>query len=426
MRKLIISLILLMTLLFPAFAAETGALREDAPDRYTVVRGDTLWGISGRFLKDPWKWPELWKMNQEQIKNPHRIYPGDVIVLDRLGTVAQLRLVQSQGTTVKLSPRPRAEPLKDAAVPAITPSAIEPFLTRPLVVGATELDSAPVILATQENRVAIGAGSIAYVEGLAENMGRSWQVFRRGDALVDPDTGEILGYQANYLGEAHALKFGPQSTIEIVKSAQEIYAGDRLLSTARERPTFSYVPRAPTRSVRGRIVSTYGNLGETGPAGIVALSKGANDGLEVGHVLAIYRSQSTSRYQVRASPLFGRHGPTGNDQPRTYYSENITPRDGPLYDRGQAISQAEIATLPDERYGLVMVFRTFDRAAFGLVMQASRQVSVRDSAHEFQMPAAQFSVSKYQLIPHTGTVAARMAASGRPTWSPRLSAVGSE
>lgn len=379
MRETIISLILLMT---PAAAlgADASALKEDAPDRYTVVQGDTLWSIAGRFLKDPWKWPELWKMNQEQIKNPNRIYPGDVIVLDRGGREAQLRIAEAGMPTVKLTPRLRAEPLKDAAVPPISPSAIEPFLTRPLVVGPYELEDAPVILATQENRVAIGAGSIAYVEGISEKMGRSWQVFRRGDALIDPETGEILGYQANYLGEAQVLKFGQQSTVEIVKSAQEIYAGDRLLSTARERPTFSYVPRAPGKTVRARVVSTYGNLGETGPAGVVALSKGSKDGLEIGHVLAIYRSQSTSRYQLRSSPLFGRQGPSGNDNLRTYYSDNITPRDGDLYPDPQPISPAEIANLPDERYALVMVFRTFDRAAFGLVMQASRPVSVNDIA----------------------------------------------
>jgi len=394
MRKAIISLILLVTPLVSVLAADTGDLKEDAPDRYIVVPGDTLWGISGRFLKDAWKWPDVWRMNQEQVRNPHRIYPGDVIVLDRSGGAPQLRLLRDGAgdpgataaaaaaaaagrDTVKLSPKTRAQPLADKALPAIPPSAIEPFLSRPLVVGQHELDSAPVIMATEDNRVAIGAGDIAYADNLkrGDNV---WQIFRRSDALVDPDTGETLGYLAIYLGEARLRKFGNPSTIEITKSPQEIYVGDRLLPISKEVPTFSYVPRAPGRSVRGRVMTTYGNLGETGPLGIVALSKGSKDGLEVGHVLAMYRSQSTSRYEVRRSALYGREGLSVSDSPRTYYSEQITPRDAPLYERGKPITGADIARLPDERYGLVMVFRTFDRTAFGLVMQASRPVAVND------------------------------------------------
>jgi len=398
MRKAIISLILLMTPLAPAPAlgADASALREGAPDQYIVVPGDTLWGISGRFLKDTWRWPELWRMNQEQLRNPHRIYPGDVIVLDRSGAEVQLRLLKADDPaavaaaaaaapaaapprdTVKLSPRVRAEPLADKAIPAIPPSAIEPFLSRPLVVGKDELDSAPFVLATQENRLAIGAGSVAYAEGLGPDKGDIWQVFRRGDALIDPETDEILGYQATYLGDARVIRRGDPATIEITKSAQEIYSGDRLLPAAKEMPTFSYVPRAPWKPVRGRIMSTYASLGETGPLGIVALSKGSKDGLEVGHVLAIYRSQTTLRYGTRMAPLYGREGLSGSDSPRAYYSEEITPRDAPLYERGRRITAEDAAKLPDERFGLVMVFRTFDRAAFGLVMQASRPVAVND------------------------------------------------
>lgn len=395
MRKAIISLILLMTPLMSALAADAPTLREDAPDRYVVVPGDTLWGISGRFLQDPWRWPQLWRMNQEQLRNPHRIYPGDVLVLDRTGLEPVLRLADRdepgrparpgevpadvRGAVVKLSPRLRAEPLKDKAVPAIPPSVIEPFLSRPLIVGQTELDGAPRIMATEENRVAIGAGSIAYAQGLLDqDRSTVWQVFRRGDPLVDPDSNEILGYLAIYLGEARVMKFGEPSTIAITKSMQEIYVGDRLIPATKEVPTFSYVPRAPWRPVRGRIVSTYGSLGETGPLGIVALSKGASDGLEVGHVLAIHRSQSTQRYELRVSPLYGAQGITADDSPRAYYTEEITPRDAPLYQRGQRITEEDIAKLPDERYGLVMVFRTFDRASFGLVMQSSRPVAIND------------------------------------------------
>jgi nucleoid-associated protein YgaU len=403
MRKAIISLILLMTPLAPAPAqAPASALQEGAPEQYIVVPGDTRWGISGRFLKDVWRWPELWRMNQEQLRNPHRIFPGDVIVLDRTGAEVQLRLLRADDPaaaaaaaaaagaapgvatavaprdTIKLSPRLRAEPLADKAIPAIPPSVIEPFLSRPLVVGQDELNSAPVVLANQDNRVAIGAGSIAYVENLDPDKGLNWQVFRRGDALIDPESGDTLGYQAVYLGDARVIRRGDPATIEVTRSAQEIYAGDRLVPAAKEIPTFSYVPRAPWRPVRGRIMSTYGNLGETGPQGIVALSKGSLDGLEVGHVLAIYRSQSTLAFGPRMAPLYGTQGLSASESPRPYYSEDLPTRDAPLYQRGRRITEADAAKLPDERFGLVMVFRTFDRAAFGLVMQASRQVAVND------------------------------------------------
>jgi hypothetical protein len=371
MNKTIISLILLMTPYLQALAADASALKDDAPDRYIVVPGDTLWGISGRFLKDPWKWPEVWKMNQEQIKNPNRIYPGDVVVLDRNGRDAQLRLVQAD--TVKLSPRTRSTALADAAVPAIPPSVVEPFLSRPLVVGPNELDDAAIVTATRESRVTMGAGDTIYAAGLTKEKGTAWQLYRRGDPLIDPDSGETLGFVATYLGEARVTKFGEQSTLEITRSTQEIYTGDRLLPASKERPTFSYVPHAPGKSVRGRVLSTYSGLWETGSSGIVALSKGSKDGLEVGHVLAIYRSQSG--YDMRASPLY-MEGPT--DRPRTYYTEELTTRNGPLYPEMRMVTPRDTASLPDERYGLVMVFRTFDRAAFGLIMNASRPVALND------------------------------------------------
>ena len=376
MVKAIISLILLLTPLSGALAAAQPPLKDNAPDRYIVVEGDTLWSIAGRFLQNPWQWPEIWKMNQEQIKNPNRIYPGDVVVLDRSAQEARLRVVQLE--TVRRQPETRAQPLAPKPVPAISPSVIEPFLAKPLVVGAAELDAAPRITATQENRVTMGAGATAYVSGLTKEKGQFWQVFRRGDALIDPDTRETLGYEAVYLGEARVEKFAEESTVQIVKSAQEIYVGDRLVAAARETPNFGYVPRAPQQPIRARIVSAYGGLSETGPLSIVALSKGSQDGLEVGHVLAIYRSQSSARYELRTAPLYGRQGLSGSDAGRPYYGDELAPRDAPLYQRAAPVTDEQIAKLPDERYGLVMVFRTFDRAAFALVMQASRQVSVND------------------------------------------------
>jgi hypothetical protein len=377
MSKAIISLFLLLAPTVAALAADTGELKETAPDRYVVVKGDTLWSISGRYLKEPWRWPDLWKMNQGQIKNPNRIYPGDVLVLERSGREAKLQLAQLE--TVKLSPKVRVERRPDQAVPSISPSTIEPFLSKPLVVGQNELDSAARIVATEENRVALGAGNIAYARGITKDKGEFWQIFRRGDALVDPDTQETLGYEAIYLGEARVRDFGGDlATIEIVKSTREINQNDSLLPTSRQLPNFAYVPHAPQKKIRGRIVSAYGNLQETGPSSIVALSKGSKDGLEVGHVLAIYRHQSGARYAQRTQPLYGRSGPSGSDAPRDYYGEQIRPRDSPVYARADSTKDADIANLPDERYGLLMVFRTFDHASFALVMQASRPVSVLD------------------------------------------------
>ncbi len=373
MRKAIISLILLIT---PALlAAQPAAMQDNAPDRYTVQRGDTLWSISGRYLKEPWRWPELWKMNQEQLKNPHLIYPGDVIVLDRSSGEAQLRLVQLE--TTRLEPKVRSEPSARSAVPSILPSAIEPFMSRPLVVSENELDSAPRIVATAEDRVTLGFGDRAFAQGITKDKGDQWQIFRRGDPLVDPENNQILGYEAVYVGDAQVRQHGNVATLEITKSVLEIYRDDRLLPLSKQTPVFAYVPQPPKSPIKGRIVSTYGGLQETGPLSIVTLSKGSKDGLQVGTVLAIERSQTTARYSQRTAPLFGRSGLSGSDSPRTYYSETIPPRDT-LLERGEAITTKGIAQLPEERYGLVMVFRTFDRASFALVMEASRPVAVSD------------------------------------------------
>jgi hypothetical protein len=375
MRKAIISLILLISPALTAVAATSADMRDGAPDRYTVQKGDTLWGISGRYLKEPWRWPELWKMNQEQLKNPHLIYPGDVIVLDRSSGEPRLSLVQL-GTT-KLQPKIRSEASPSSAVPSILPSVIEPFLSKPMVVGENELDAAPRIVATADDRVTLGPGDRAFVQGITKDKGDQWQIFRRGDPLVDPENNQILGYEAVYLGEAQVRQHGNVATIEITKSVQEIYRNDRLLPLGKQTPVFAYVPQPPKSPVKGRIISTYGGLQETGPLSIVTLSKGSRDGLQVGTVLAIERSQTSARYSQRTAPLFGREGPSGSDAPRTYYSEKILPR-ATLIEQGEVITNKDIAQLPDQRYGLVMVFRTFDRASFALVMEASRPVTVSD------------------------------------------------
>ncbi|HUO44164.1 MAG TPA: LysM peptidoglycan-binding domain-containing protein [Burkholderiales bacterium] len=378
MRTSIISLLIWCGVAGSAVAASSGDLAADAPERYIVVPGDTLWSISARYLKDPWRWPELWKNNEDQIKNPHRIHPGDVLVLDRSAQEMRLKLLQSQPVleTVKLSPQVVATEHEPEPVPTIPAAAIAPFLSQPLVVAQNEFGSAARIVATQEDRVALGAGNIAYAAGITKEKGIDWRIFRRGDPLVDPDTKETLGYQVNYLGDARVTKFGDVSTIEIVKSDLEISADDTLLPAARDDVISDYLPHAPAAKVAGRIIDIYGDLGETGPNSIVVLNKGARDGLDPGSVLAIYRDLNSPTYQTRESPhikyhyepmgdrnspIFGRTGPTGGDSGA---------------DKHQGVRKAR---LPDERYGLLMVFRTFDRVSYALVMNSSRPVTQFDT-----------------------------------------------
>jgi hypothetical protein len=386
MRKSIISLILLCCLAGPNAFAMTDDLAEGAPERYVVVPGDTLWSIASRFLKSPWKWNDLWKLNQEQIPNPNRIVPGDVLVLDRSFNETRLRLLKTQ--TVKLMPGMVESAREPDPVPVIPTADIEPFLSQPLVIVQNQLASAPRIVRTQENRVALGAGSIAYAKGVTKEQGLYWQIFRPGAELRDPATNEKLGQEATYLGEATVSKFGDVSTLEIVKSQLEIYSGDYLLPAPRDALMSSYTPHAPVKKVNAQIIAAYGSLFETGSNSIVAISKGAKDGLEVGHVLAIYRNLNASTNRLRESPLWGRLAPGSSSNNSGYVNEPLVTRDAPLWGRIGPMgakykddkTNLPSAILPDERYGLMLVFRVFDRAAYALIMNAERPVNVFDIA----------------------------------------------
>ena len=339
MKKPILALILIFGLSSLSAATEI-ALQDRHPDRYVVVKGDTLWGIAGKFLKQPWRWPEIWKMNKQQIKNPHWIYPGDMIVLDMSSGSPELRLVKGI-ETLKLSPRVRVEPAETSAIPSIPLAAIGPFLSKPLVIAEGELEKAPYIIGTEESRVILGAGNSAYAQSIMEGGALNWHIYRPGKALVDPDSNETLGYEAVYLGDARITQFGAPATINITKSTQEINIGDRLVEM-KEEATSAYVPHAPEKTIFGRIVSAYGGVAEVGRGSIVTLNKGGQDGLEIGHVLALYR-----------------HG------------RSIAP--GAHDD-----TSPETVKLPDERYGLVFVFRVFEKLAYALVMQSERPVQVLD------------------------------------------------
>jgi hypothetical protein len=387
MRKTIITLLVLSSFLSWSARADDVQVKEGAPDRYVVVKGDTLWGISGKFLNEPWRWPEIWQLNKEQIKNPHWIYPGDVVVLDNIGGKARLKLVKNeryagQGLVV-MKPAIRTEPYPASpAIPVISPADIGPFLSQPLVIEKDGLDSAPEIVASDNNHVIIGAGSRAYVAGLKAGDPRNWQVFRSGKPFIDPDTKETLGYEAIYLGEARVAAFGETSTIEIVKAVAEINRGDRLVRL-NEAELANFVPHAPDKSIHGRILTVYAGVAEAGPKSIITINRGTKDGIEPGVVLAINRlgvEVPVTQPEAKADK------PLRSMDQTECLKKDAKVSFNEFYDRSKAWGPCPKETpadkgyvkLPEERYGLLLVFRSFDRISYGLVMQASEAVHQGD------------------------------------------------
>ncbi|TSE32873.1 LysM domain protein [Tepidimonas charontis] len=340
-------------------------LAPNAPERYTVKRGDTLWAIAGVYLKRPWRWPELWGMNLQQIRNPHLIYPGQVLVLTRVGDRAILQLAEGELPTVKLSPRVRSEPLA-VEIPALPPGAIEPFLTDVAIVDAQQHERAPRIVAAPDSRVLLARGDRAYARGqygsvaalsgdaLEVERGRTktLAIYRNAQPLRDPDTGELLGYEAHAVGRAvlvrgenvagddTAAHTVVPATIDIVQAREEIRIGDRLLPLRAEESR-RYVPHAPATPLKGQIVKIHGEAVHiAGQNQVVVLNRGAVDGLEPGHVLALLKGG------------------------------------GRIADRTDG-ERPELQ-LPAERNGVMMVFRTFERVSYALVLQINDAVRVGD------------------------------------------------
>lgn len=339
-RIISVLLFCISTTLAIAQPAKPLVLADDAPERYTVVHGDTLWGLSSRYLKDPYRWPALWKMNAQEIKNPHWIYPGQVLVLDRSGR--EPRLTIAAGKTEKLSPREYTEPL-NKAIPAIPPQDIEPFLSQPLVVDKASMEDALRVVGLQDNRVIVGAGDMIYTTpATSTEPATMWQVFRAGKPLTDLETKETLGFEALYVGTARMTARGELTSFRLLTTKEEVLAGDLLLPAPR-MDVVSYTPHAPEQAIKARVLSIYGGVQYGGPQAVVVLNRGKKDGIETGHVLAIDTAGVT------------------------------------LDDRFQG--EKKTYTLPDARNGLVFVFRVFDRVAYALVMSAQKPVVVGDAAH---------------------------------------------
>jgi hypothetical protein len=329
-------------------------LSPDAPSSYTVKRGDTLWGISEIFLKRPWRWPELWGMNLQEIRNPHLIFSGQTVYLDTSNGRARLRVGQSvDGGVLKLSPRVRRSALNDSAIPSIPFNLIEPFLANAVIFEGNALESAPRIVAAQEGRVLLTRGDTAYVRG---DYGKDtvFRLFRQAKPLKDPMTSEVLGYEAAYIGTAELVKQGetrvsdagltevvPDSFI-VTSIRQEAGVGDRLAPAASQQFE-NYAPRAPAAPLAGQIVSVYGDALSAGQNQIVALNRGATNGLERGHVLALWHG---------GRPDVDKTGTDG--VPRT------------------------AMRLPDERHGMLFVFRVFDRMSYALILSVKEPVRAGD------------------------------------------------
>jgi hypothetical protein len=329
-------------------------LAANAPDSHTVQGGDTLWDISKLFLKSPWRWPELWGMNLDQVRNPHLIFPGQVLVLEKTGDRARLRLAQggvgAPENTVRLSPRVRANLLNNGAIGSIPLHLIGPFLTEAEIFNNDDLKRAPRIVAAQEGYVAMSQGQLAYVLG---DVGRSsgYRLFREPQPLYDFDTKELLGYEARYVGTADFVRPGRSfdeagrpvvvpATVSIKSARLEVNVGDRLAPLP-ARDLDAYAPHRPDVPMAGRVLQIYGDGLSAGQNQIVALNRGTRDGLERGHVLALWRQGDRMDKRI---------------------------------DGERAVLQ-----LPNEQNGLLFVFNVFERTAYALILSVNVPVFPGDA-----------------------------------------------
>ncbi|MGF2687388.1 LysM peptidoglycan-binding domain-containing protein [Marinobacter sp. DUT-3] len=333
MRKLLYALAASM-LLLTSWAHAQPELRSDHPERYTVVKGDTLWDISARFLEDPWQWPEIWHVNP-QVENPHLIYPGDRLALVYIDGKPRLTKVTSNGV-VKLSPKVRSEPI-DTPIPAIPLDAISSFLSETRIVSAEEINGAPYVLEGEDGRIITGAGDRIYARGdkPADKVG----IFRRSQEFRDPETGEFLGLEARSIarGDINAEN-GDVLTLSLTKSSEEVRIGDRLLVSEDRRLTTNFVPSSPDEELEGEMISVEGGVNQIGQFNVVAINRGEREGLKPGNVMAVLKSGNMVR------------DPVTN----------------------------ETIELPSERAGLLMVFQTYEKMSYGLILQATRPLSVGD------------------------------------------------
>jgi hypothetical protein len=307
-----------------------------------VQRGDTLWDIASMFLRDPWYWPEIWQINP-QVANPHLIFPGDILSLAYLGgrPVIQLERGVASGVVDRLSPRVRTLPLEDA-ISTIPYEALRSFLSKPTLLTKDQIEDAPYIFANREGLMG-SSGRDVYARGTDAGEGWVYNVVHVGQELVDPDSDRVLGYEGIYVGQGRVRRSGDPATIYLLDSTREALVGDHLL--AEETPTpFNFFPHTPASPIEGRIISVIDGVSLIGQYQVVAINRGQEHGLEPGHVLRAYQTGEVVHDESRRHGLF-----------------------------------AEKVRLPDEVAGTMMVFRTFDRMSYALVMEATDAIEVLDT-----------------------------------------------
>ncbi|MCB1887843.1 MAG: LysM peptidoglycan-binding domain-containing protein [Rhodocyclaceae bacterium] len=342
MTRIIFSLLTSIAALLGANAATAQSpLAANAPDSHVVVPGDTLWGISGKFLKEPWRWPEVWRMNREQIRNPHLIYPGQVVYLDRSGPYLRLGKQVGDPLYEKRFPQAYSESLT-GPITSISIDAIKPFLSQPLVVDEEGLANSATVIAVDENQVFAGKGDTIFAKDVPPGT-QSWQLYRPAQPIKDPITGEVLAFEAFHLGSAQVTEDGEPATLRIVAGLQEIGKGDRMLPSPGDE-FFSFAPHAPEGPVAARIASIYAGVNVAGRNDVITISYGEDQGAAAGQILALYRNRGTAEY-------------TGDGARETF-------------------------VLPEKRYGLIFVFRTFSRLSYALILDSNGPATIGDSVRQ--------------------------------------------
>ncbi len=360
MKKLTISLIS-AALSFSALFSSAAELRDDHPEFHVVQPGDTLWDISQSFLKSPWKWPEIWHVN-EQVDNPHLIFPGDVLSLVYVD--GEPRITKSNklpNGTIKLTPRAR-ELSADQAITTIPLDAILPFLTSARVLDENELDMAPYLVGSDSERLLAAQDHKVYVRGIENEVTDNFSFFRIGDNYIDPQTGEYLGTEAIHLGEGLKIQSGDPAVLRVKRSIEELRSGDRVWPTNDDQIRPVYFPRAPENFAGGQIISVYGGVEQIGQFDIVVINRGERENIEVGHVLDIYQRGKTIVDKIATE----RRLESEEVGVFTKIKESIT-------------NEKQQVTLPDEQAGRLIVFRTFEKVSLALVLKANRTIHTMDN-----------------------------------------------